>query len=245
MTSLLIKILLIGDYSIFRSALRMLIETDKRLRVVGEAVQLDLAAEIISEETPDLILVDLPDNGEHDFLPCFQDLKIPVLVLIGKHDVEIYKKCLKIGISGLVLKEERADTLFKAIEKINGGEIWFDRTIMGETIRQLVDEKQFMHDYPKAHVTNGLTDREKQVVELICKGMKNKDIAESLFITETTVRHHLTSVFNKLEITSRLELVIYAFKHGLVKMPKTNGNGGIVGNGGNGRSKDALRALTL
>ena len=77
--------------------------------------------------------------------------------------------------------------------------------------------------------TNGMTDREKQVVELICVGMKNKDIAESLFITETTVRHHLTSVFNKLEITSRLELVIYAFKNSLVDCRKLrlrhNGNG--------------------
>ncbi len=229
MTNVLIKILLIGDYSIFRSALRMLIETDKRLRVVGEAAHLDMAADIISEEKPDLILVDLPDFGGNDILPLFQNVETPVLVLIGQHDVEVYKKCLKIGISGLVLKEERADTLFKAIEKIHGGEIWFDRTIMGETIRQLVDEKQMMRDHPKAHIANGLTDREKQVVELICRGMKNKDLAETLFITETTVRHHLTSVFNKLEITSRLELVIYAFKHHLVKMP--NGNGSSPGNG--------------
>jgi DNA-binding NarL/FixJ family response regulator len=77
-----------------------------------------------------------------------------------------------------------------------------------------------------------MTDREKQVVELICKGMKNKGIAEKLFITETTVRHHLTSVFNKLEVQSRLELVIFAFKHQLVKVPtnqpsfETNGGGG-------------------
>ncbi len=240
MTNSPIKILLIGDYSIFRNALRMLLETDTSLRVVGEAAQFDTAVDIISEETLDLILVDLPDFGGKDLLPFVRHLKIPVLVLVGQHDVEIYQKCLKIGISGLILKEERADTLFRAIEKIHSGEIWFDRTIMGETIRQLVYEKQMLHDYPKAHVTNGLTDREKQVVELICKGMKNKDIAETLFITETTVRHHLTSVFNKLEITSRLELVIYAFKHNLVKMP--NGNGS---HAGNGRSREAVNALLV
>lgn len=238
MTNSLIKILLIGDYSIFRSALRMLLETDKRLRVVGEAAQIDMAADIISEATPDLILVDLPDFGGKDFSPSFQHLKTPVLVLVGQHEGEIYQKCLKIGISGLILKEERADTLFKAIEKIHGGEIWFDRTIMGETIRQLVNEKQMLHDYPKAHVTNALTDREQQVVELICKGMKNKGIAEELFITETTVRHHLTSVFNKLEITSRLELVIYAFKNNLVKMP--SGNGAYLGNGHSRTPANAL-----
>lgn len=229
MTNRLIKILLIGDYSIFRSALRMLIETDKKFRVVGEAAQIDLAANIISEEKPDLILIDLPDRGGEELLHFFQCVEVPVLVLVGQYDVKIYQNCLRIGINGLVLKEESADTLFKAIEKIHGGEIWFDRTIMSETIRQLIVEKQIMHDYPMAHVTNALTDREKQVVDLICKGMKNKEIGEQLFITETTVRHHLTSVFNKLEITSRLELVIYAFKNHLVKMP--NGSGSHLGNG--------------
>jgi len=224
----------------------MLLETDTSIRVIGEAAQLDMTADILSEETPDLILVDLPDFGGKDHFPFFHDLQIPVLVLVGQHDIEIYQKCLKIGISGLILKEERADTLFKAIEKIHDGEIWFDRTIMGETIRQLVNEKQMLHDYPKAHVTNALTDRENQVVELICKGMKNKGIAEKLFITETTVRHHLTSVFNKLEISSRLELVIYAFKNNLVSLP--NGNGYENGNGShlqNGAMREIQNALTV
>ncbi|NOT48007.1 MAG: response regulator transcription factor [Acidobacteria bacterium] len=226
-----IKILLIGEYSIFRSALRMLLETDTNLRVVGEASQLEVIDQIISEDAPDLILVDLPDFGGNDHFSFFQHLSIPVLVLVGQYDIDVYQTCLKIGINGLVLKEEKADTLFKAIEKIHGGEIWFDRTIMGETIRQLVNEKQMLYEFPKAHITNALTEREKQVVDLICKGLKNKGIADQLFITETTVRHHLTSVFNKLEISSRLELVIYAFKNSLVTMPNSNGSHNGNGNG--------------
>lgn len=234
MTSSYIKILLVGDYSIFRSALRMYLETEKRLRVVGEAADTEKAAEIIAIERPDLVLVDLPDYGGDDLMPFLQTLKLPVLILVGHHDLEIYQKCLKMGISGLVQKEESGETLFKAIEKVHQGEIWFDRTIMGETIRQLLDEKQPPGDNPKAHITNVLTSREKEVVELICKGMKNKGIAEKLFITETTVRHHLTSVFNKFEITSRLELVVYAFKNNLVGTPERNGS-----QNGNGHSARA------
>jgi DNA-binding NarL/FixJ family response regulator len=236
MTNSYIKILLLGEYSIFRSALRMFIEAEKRLKVVGEAADSDKAAEIMAIEKPDLVLVDLADHGGRDLLPFLQTVKVPVIILIGKHDVDIYQKCLKSGISGLVQKEESGETLFKAIEKVHHGEIWFDRTIMGETIRQLLDEKQSLHDNPKAHVTNSLTLREKEVVGLICKGMKNKAIAEHLFITETTVRHHLTSVFNKLEITSRLELVVYAFKNNLVGPPECNGshNGNGHSNGSNG-----------
>jgi DNA-binding NarL/FixJ family response regulator len=229
MTNTLIRILLIGDYSIFRSALRMVLETDQRLRVVAEASHDELVNDIISEEKPDLIVVDLPDFCEMDSLQFFQNVKIPVLLLVGRHEDEFYQRCLRFGISGLILKQEGANTLFKAIEKIHGGEIWFDRTIMGETIRQLVVEKQTMHDYPNTNLAKSLTDREGQVVHLICKGMKNKEIAEHLFISETTVRHHLTSVFNKLKITSRLELVVYAFKNNLVKMPA--GNGSHLGNG--------------
>ena len=229
MTDSLIKILLIGDYSIFRNALRMLIETDGRLRVVGEATRINLAADILSDELPDLILVDLPDYGGKELLSEFQDITTPVLVLVGQHDSHIYQECLKFGISGLILKGERSEALFKAIDKIHGGEMWFDRALMGETIRQLLNERLNIQELSKAQIANELTDREDQVVELICQGLKNKEIAEKLFITETTVRHHLTSVFNKLEITSRLELVVYAFKNNLVKA--SNGNGSHNGNG--------------
>lgn len=221
--------MLVGDYAMFRTALRMVLETDQRIRVVAESSPLDITANLLAEETSDLIVVDLPDFCGGDVLPLLQDAGIPVLVLVGKHDLGLYQRCLRFGISGLILKEESTEILFKAIEKIHNGEIWFDRTIMGETIRQLVVEKQIVHDDSKNHITTSLTDRERQVVDLICKGMKNKELAERLFISETTVRHHLTSIFSKLEITSRLELVVYAFKNNLVKMPE--GNGSHAGNG--------------
>jgi DNA-binding NarL/FixJ family response regulator len=226
------KILLLAEQSIFRSALRMLLEAEGRgLKVVGEASDTDKAVEVLAIEKPDLMLVDLPDHGGKELMPFLQTVKVPVLILVGRYDIDLYQQCLKIGISGMVQKDESSETLFKAIDKVCKGEIWFDRTIMGETIRQLLDEKELMSENPKAHTANGLTVREKEVVGLICKGMKNKLIAEKLFITETTVRHHLTSVFNKLEINSRLELVVHAFKNGLVGAPKLNG-----GHSGNGHS---------
>ncbi len=223
MTSPIIKLVIIGEYSIFRGALRMLLETEPKFRVIGEAKNPESAEQIIEDERPDLILVDLPDNGVAKLFPLLKNAEIPVLLLIDELDVEIYKQCLRIGIRGLVLKQERADTLFKAVEKIHAGEIWFDRIIMGDTIRHLIDEMQTLHAIPVSPIASSLTDREHEVIELICKGMKNKEIADSLFISETTVRHHLTSVFNKLDITSRLELVVYAFEHNLVKKPKENG----------------------
>lgn len=223
MTNSEIRILLVGDYSIFRVALRMLIESEKGLKVIGEVSDLRETDDLIQKEKPDLILVDLPERSDIN-IDLYSLLhqsaeKPPILMLASFDDVDVYQKCLRLGINGLVLKEKNADVLFKAIEKVCSGEFWFDRAIMGQTIKQLVDEKQFLHENPKANVTNILTEREKQVVDLVCKGLKNKAIAEKLFITETTVRHHLTSIFNKFEITSRLELVLYAFKNNLVKSP--------------------------
>jgi len=223
MTNSQIRILLVGDYSIFRVALRMLIESEKNLKVIGEVADLRETVDLIAKEKPDLILVDLPERSDVNidlYSPLNQSTeKPPILMLASFDDVDVYQKCLRLGINGLVLKEKNADVLFKAIEKVCSGEFWFDRAIMGQTIKQLIDERQFLHENPKVSVNSILTEREKQVVDLVCKGLKNKAIAEKLFITETTVRHHLTSVFNKFEITSRLELVLYAFKNNLVKTP--------------------------
>jgi len=216
-----INIFLICDLSIFRTALRMLIESDNRFQIIGEASDANTAVEQIAKLLPNLILVDLSDIDERALLPLStpEISKIPVLVLTRKDKVEFYQQCLKLGIKGLVSKQNGAEVLYKAIEKVCEGEFWFDRSIMGATIRHMLNERQSLLDNPAVQKANGMTEREREVVELICRGMKNKSIAENLFIAETTVRHHLTSVFNKLEVASRLELVIYAFKHQLVKVP--------------------------
>lgn len=234
----MIKLVMIGEYSIFRSALRMLLETDPKFRVIGEAKNPESALDIIIDDSPDLILVDLPDNDVAQLLPLLRQVDQPVLLLIDERDVEIYKQCLRIGVRGLVLKQERADTLFKAVEKIHAGEIWFDRSVMGDTIRHLIDEMQMLQSFPPSPAGATLSARELQVIELVCKGQKNRDIADCLFVSETTVRHRLRSVFNKLEVNSRLELVVYAFKHDLVKKPV--GNGFFSPNGLTGEAATAL-----
>lgn len=204
----------------------MLIESEDRLNVVGEASIAKLSPDMILKTSPDLILCDLSTFGEKALLELItpETEDIPILVITRNNEIEFYQHCLKLGIKGLVSKQNGVDVLYKAIEKVCDGEFWFDRSIMAETIQHMINEKQSIADNPAVQKLNGMTDREKQVIELICKGLKNKGIAEKLFITETTVRHHLTSVFNKLEVASRLELVIYAFKNKLVKLPTNHTN---------------------
>lgn len=218
----LIKIVLVGDYSILRNALRMLLETEQSFQVIGEVSSISEISELIGDQQPDLILIDSPENGDKlDLFPYLKQMasKTPILILTASNDDQIYEKCLRLGINGLVVKDNSAETLFKAIKKVYQGDFWFDRALMGKTIRQLVSEKQLLHEHPKVAAHDGITERENQVINLICKGMKNKDIADKLFITETTVRHHLSAIFEKLSISNRVELVIYAFKNSLVKLP--------------------------
>lgn len=218
-----IRIVIVGDYSIFRIALRMLIESEENLKVVAEISNINEILNVSATQPPDLILVDLPEEGDcselFGVLSQFVD-KTPILVLAGSNNGNIYQKCLHLGINGLVLKEKSAEVLFKAIQSVHNGEFWFDRVSMRETIRELVNEKQMLFETPRISAHNILTEREKQVVDLVCKGLKNKEIADKLFITETTIRHHLSSIFEKLKLTSRLELVIYSFQNNIVELPK-------------------------
>ena len=109
---------------------------------------------------------------------------------------------------------------------------------MVAAIQQLVKEKKSLPEKLFSYNCGVLTTREREVLSLICTGMKNKAVADSLFITETTVRHHLTSIFEKLKVTSRLELVVHAFNEKLVEIPNGNGNGN-----GNGKAHDSAHEL--
>jgi DNA-binding NarL/FixJ family response regulator len=118
---------------------------------------------------------------------------------------------------GIVLKEHAAELLLKAIQKVHEGEVWIDRSMMGSVLQEL--NKPGDIDPEKAKIRS-LTEREREVIALVGEGLKNRQIAERLFVTETTITHHLSSVFSKLEVSDRLELLIYAFRHGLAKMAR-------------------------
>jgi NarL family two-component system response regulator YdfI len=219
-----IKILLIGDYLIFRIGLKMLLEAEEKFNVVGEAANISEAPDLIVKNKPDVVLINAPEikNGE---FPAFMEKHhddLPVLILSNSDGKQIFKNCFELGASGLVSKEKNPEILFRAIEQVYQGDLWFDRTLMGETIKQLMDEKHNGNGKSESDIQSSLTEREWEVLTQICKGLKNKNIADNLFISETTVRHHLTSIFEKLNVTSRLQLVVLAFRKKLVEIPPKN-----------------------
>lgn len=216
-----IKILIVGDFLIFRNGLKLLLETEKEFEVIGQAADLAEATDLIGRTKPDLLLIESAeiDNGTFDSFIASMAEYIPILVLTNSKHLEKHKKYLQLGIDGLFSKEKSAESLFKAIRQVSAGDLWFQRKLMSDTIKELVKERKLLPEQLYSYNCSILTAREREVLMLICRGMKNKIIADHLFISETTVRHHLTSIFEKLKVNSRLELVVHAFNEKLVEIP--------------------------
>jgi DNA-binding NarL/FixJ family response regulator len=213
--------MIVDDHVVIRSGLRMLIEHDQRMQVVAQAGNRVEALERADAERPDVIVLDLllGDDDGLSFLPelCEASPNSRVLVLTGVQNPDAHRRAIRRGAVGIVLKEHAADQLLKAIAKVHEGEVWIERSMMGSMIQEF--SKPAMVD-PEITKIESLTDREREVISLIGEGLKNKQVGERLFISETTVTHHLSSVFSKLEVSDRLELIIYAFRHGLAQLPK-------------------------
>ena len=221
MTARPITIMIVDDHVVIRSGLRMLIEHDQEMQVVAQAGNRTEALERATTSRPDVIILDilLGDDDGLNFLPelCQASPNSRVLVLTGVQNPDAHRRAIRRGAMGIVLKEHAADQLLKAIKKVHDGEVWIERSMMGSMIQEF--NKPALVD-PEITKIESLTDREREVIALIGEGLKNKQVGERLFISETTVTHHLSSVFSKLEVSDRLELIIYAFRHGLAKMPK-------------------------
>src|SRR5688500_19919745 len=192
MSSRPITIMIVDDHVVIRSGLRMLIEHDKRMQVIAQAGNRAEALERATSSRPDVIILDLVlgDEDGLSFLPelCEASRSSRVLVLTGVQNPDAHRRAIRRGAMGIVLKEHAADQLLKAIMKVYEGEVWIERSMMGSMIQEFT--KPTMAD-PEAAKIESLTDREREVISLIDEGRKNKQIVESLFISEKTVTHHL------------------------------------------------------
>jgi DNA-binding NarL/FixJ family response regulator len=220
----LIRILMIDDHAMLRAGLRMIIESHLGMVVVGEAENRRESLAAIAIETPDIILLDL-DLGDENGLDLLPELSsaVPdarIILLTGLRDPEVQRRAILLGAMGLVSKQKAADTVIRAIEKVYAGEVWLDRAMIASILNDRVNTSVAPDQSVEALRIAKLTEREREVIRLIGEGIKNRQIAERMYISEATVRHHLTSVFAKLGVTDRFELVIYAFQHGLAKLPQ-------------------------
>ena len=228
-TTAQIRVMLVDDDSTARHGLKRAVNDDPKLTVVGEAATFAEAERVAGEVRPDVILLDL--NLEEDeqslsgieLIPKFREASpdSKVIVVTGVRDFEAHRSAIGHGAKGLVLKKHAIEQVARAIHQVYDGDVWFNRTLMWEVIEGMARAKAVKEADPEATKIASLTQRERQVVEKVGEGLKNKAIAARLFIAEVTVRHHLTEIYSKLGVSDRLELVIYAYIHSLAEIPKS------------------------
>ena len=215
-----IRIVIIDGHELFIEGMRAVIGNAPGLTVVGHAAERIGALEV-ARLLPDVILLELVVGGESglDFLPDLRRIAetARILIVTGTIQTDLQIRAARLGAAGVLLKSEPASNLLKAIRKVHTGEVWFRRSIMSAVMVGISDEGASKPG-PEAAKIASLTARELEVVALLGEGLRNKQIGQRLFVSETTVRHYLTSIFDKLGVDDRLELIVYAYKHGLAQV---------------------------
>ena len=214
-----IRIVLVDDHDLFLAGLRSLIQNEAGLTVVGQARNRFEAFEA-AQTNPDVIVLDLILENENSLEFLSELIQAAhgarVLIVTGVADRELHLRALRFGAMGVMSKGESPGLLFKAIRKIHQGEVWLNRSMVADALDEFLAGTTNAADGEAAKIAN-LTSRELQVIAWLSEGLKNKQIAERLFISEKTVGHHLSSIFSKLEVADRLELLIYAYRHYLAR----------------------------
>ncbi len=215
-----IKIVVADDHPIFRDGLCKLLALEEDFEVVAQAQDGKQVLEVLQEFEPDILLLDLKMPGL-DGLATLQRLqsskhKTKVIVLTASEDKNEFIQAMKFGTSGIVLKQTATELLIKSIRKVNAGEIWLDSHTTAAVMRQFASEEPTAPTAPQRERERPpLSQREREIVALVAQGFKNKEMAEKMFISEQTVKNHLHNIFDKLGVSDRLELALYAIHHNL------------------------------
>jgi two-component system, NarL family, nitrate/nitrite response regulator NarL len=214
-----IRVLIANEQPLFRDGLRLLLEEEPSFRVIGQAGDVRETVELTRGANPDVLLLDLglTSCSGLEALSLIQSLSLPVHVLIMATTMDKFQvlDALRRGASGILLKESSIQLLRKCIRSVMEGEYWIGRRSVGELVREL--KKYSVPAIETKPQRNWrLTPRQLQIVAEIISGKTNKEIALKLGLSNQTVKHHLTSIFNELGVFNRLELALFAVHHNLV-----------------------------
>ena len=215
-----IRVVIADDHPIVREGLRKLLELEKDIHVVGETGDGDATVAIVDEKNPDILLLDLRMPGI-DGLTALQRIQrlgkvTKTIVLTASEDKNEFVQAMKLGCAGIVLKQTASDLIVKSIRKVHAGEIWLDSHTTAAVMRQFASPPEpASAGSPRGRDRSPLSQREREIVALVAQGYKNKEMAEKMFISEQTVKNHLHNIFDKLGVSDRLELALYAIHKGL------------------------------
>jgi len=214
-----IRIVIADDHPIFRDGLRRLLESESDMKVVGEACDGHEAVKLATEIKPDILLLDLA-MPHHTGLDALRDLNasgggaVRIILLTAAVEKKQMVEALQLGARGVVLKDSATQLLLKSIHAVMAGEYWVGRDSVSNLVQYLRNLMQSTNEETKQRKF-GLTPRELEIVSAVVAGYANREIAEYFKISEDTVKHHLSNIFDKLGVSTRLELALFAVNQGL------------------------------
>jgi two-component system nitrate/nitrite response regulator NarL len=213
-----IRIFIVGISLIFRRGLRSLLANQRDFRVVGEAADYATAEKLIRKHNPDVLLLDfdMPRESALAALRRFAGSGLPtrIIVLTSQVDQPCILEALRLGALGIVEKNGALNLKIKAIRAVSRNECWANNAIISDALAYL--RKIEGTHMPVERNSFGLTVREREILPAIIAGRANKEIAREFNISEETVKHHLTHIYDKLGVSNRLELAFYAVNNSLI-----------------------------
>lgn len=209
-----IKITLVDDHTLFRNGLKILLAATPEIKVISEAANGKEFLEIIEQELPHIVLMDINmpvmDGVEatHEAMEKHPDLKIIALSMFGEEDY--YYRMINAGVKGFLLKNSEINEVIEAIKQVNKGNSYFSQELLYNVIKSFKPHKEVETELA------ALSKRELQVLEEICKGLSNQEIADNLFISKRTVDKHRANLLSKTNSKNTANLIMYAIKNKLI-----------------------------
>jgi two-component system, NarL family, nitrate/nitrite response regulator NarL len=217
-----IRILIADDHPIFLDGLKRLLSSEPGFNVVGEARDGREALLLMEQTDPDVLLLDLrmPVMDGMEVLQTMKrnNVRTRAIILTASEDKNEFVQAMRHGCCGIVLKQTPTDLLLKSIRKVHAGEIWLDSHTTAAVMQQFASPSEpalSMNAIGRSRERSPLSQREREIVALVAQGYKNKEMAEKMFISEQTVKNHLHNIFDKLGVSDRLELALFAIHKGL------------------------------
>ena len=211
-----IRVGIADDQAMIRSGLRLILESESDLDVVGEAADGSEAIAMVRSADPDVVLMDIRmpemDGIEATGIICSGDFQARIVMLTTFDLDEYIYDALRAGASGFLLKDAPPDDLIRAVRVVAAGEALLAPSVT----KRLLEEFAAAAPRPATDPPSGLTEREVEVLRAMADGLSNAEIADALFVSEATVKTHVSHILTKLELRDRVQAVVFAYESGLV-----------------------------